>query len=128
MIVKKFNESLDDDKFKKYVKTYQLDNISKLRLYSDIQRLNKFEIKFDMFYYIMNGKDIFLAINAYLESSKSDFILKGINFTTNNDIFSVDELEKEKEIILNSEFWTLIEIEDVDQLIDSVKMSNKFNI
>lgn len=130
MKISRFNESLNEDKFKKCFKNYPyLDNANKLILYGDIDRINKFEIKFDMYYTVFGGKDIYLSINVYLKYQTEGFPLKNMGFSTDDsELMSLEELKEIQQNILNSKIWHTIKKEDVDQLIDTVNSSNKFNI
>jgi len=131
MIVKKFKEKPNPFKYKTYFKNYKyLDNTNKSILYTDIDMLKKFNIKFIIYYYIMKGEDIYLSINAYSESDDNDDFLKRMNFRTDNStsLFSIEEIKEVEKSIINSNFWHTIKKEDVDQLIDTVTKSRKFNI
>ena len=129
MKIQRFNEQINDIKFKKFTKVYSnVNNTNKQILYRNIEKLNKFDIKYDIYYCLMKGNFLYIAVNAYLKNPTEGFPLSQMNFIPDDNLISSEELERYKDSLINSCIWIDIKKEDIYELIDITENSNKFNL
>jgi hypothetical protein len=129
MKIQRFNEQINDIKFKKFTKVYSnVNNTNKQILYRNIEKLNKFDIKYDIYYCLMKGNFLYIAVNAYLNFPTEGFPLSQMNVIPDDNLISSEELERYKDSLINSGIWIDIKKEDIYELIDITENSNKFNL